>query len=360
MVLIEKSIQVILEAQAKNGAYPASPDYPTYQYCWLRDGSFIAHAMDVSGEYASAAAFFEWVDRAITGCCSRIRRLIQKYDEGSSIEPHECPPARYTMDGTIEESDWPKFQMDGYGAWLWALCAHIQYTGDTALVDRYHDSISLSVEYLKRFWDHENYDCWEENGDKVHASTLGCIYGGLNAINEYLRDNNITNLIETIRLFISSVCIHSGRLCKYVGSDQVDASLLWLCVPFRVFSPESSVMKETVKEIEKKLLCQGGVYRYVADTYYGGGEWLLLSCWLGWYYCAIDDVNTARRLFEWVGSQADNEGLMPEQVLDHVHEPTKIKEWVDRWGEVAKPLLWSHAMYIILDKSLRDCRGSKG
>jgi len=26
------------------------------------------------------------------------------------------------------------------------------------------------------------------------------------------------------------------------------------------------------------------MHRYADDTYYGGGEWVLLATWLGWYY----------------------------------------------------------------------------
>ena len=34
-------------------------------------------------------------------------------------------PTRYTLDGELEPEvdDWPNFQLDGYGTWLWALLA---------------------------------------------------------------------------------------------------------------------------------------------------------------------------------------------------------------------------------------------
>lgn len=348
MNLIQHSIRVIREGQDSGGAYIACPSFAPYQYCWLRDGSFIAYAMDVAGEYDSAGAFFEWVHRAISLNAEGIRRLIERYDSGSFIEQSEFPPARYRLDGTADTGDWPNFQLDGYGTWLWALAEHIGFTHDKTLIDTYRESIALGVEYLKRFWNHENYDCWEENGDKVHTSTLGCIYGGLKGINRYLKDGAVSELMDTVRLFIASACIHSGHLVKYIGSDQVDASLLWLCVPFCVFGPLSSVMKKTVKKIEETLLHDGGVHRYAGDTYYGGGEWPLLSVWLGWYCLARGDDAAARRQIEWAGAQADERGLMPEQTLDHVNNPQKIEKWVNQWGEVAKPLLWSHAMYIIL------------
>ncbi len=39
---------------------------------------------------------------------------------------------------------------------------------------------------------------------------------------------------------------------------------------------------------------------------------------------------------------------MPEQVDAHLLAPDRFDEWVDRWGTVARPLLWSHAMLIRL------------
>ena len=40
----------------------ASPTFISYTYSWLRDGSFIAHAMDQVGHPESARAYFRWVN----------------------------------------------------------------------------------------------------------------------------------------------------------------------------------------------------------------------------------------------------------------------------------------------------------
>jgi hypothetical protein len=42
MDLYQHSIDLILANQHADGAYIASPAFPTYHYCWLRDGSFVA------------------------------------------------------------------------------------------------------------------------------------------------------------------------------------------------------------------------------------------------------------------------------------------------------------------------------
>jgi GH15 family glucan-1,4-alpha-glucosidase len=153
--------------------------------------------------------------------------------------------------------------------------------------------------------------------------------------------------------FIYAKCLFNNRLIKYVGSHNIDASLLWVSVPFNLFHPNDLIMKNTVKDIENQLLHGGGVHRYPQDTYYGGGEWLLLSSWLGWYYCKAGRTAEAIEMLKWVESQADTYGNMPEQVSCHLLSYADIQKWIDQWGQIATPLLWSHAMYLVLDKELQ-------
>lgn len=131
----------------------------------------------------------------------------------------------------------------------------------------------------------------------------------------------------------------------------MDASLLGAAVPYGLLAADDPRMVATVKTIERDLR-KGGVHRYAADSYYGGGEWILLTAWLGWYYAECGESAKARECLDWVAQHADAEGELPEQVATHLNVPGKYAEWVARWGPVAKPLLWSHAQYLILLKAL--------
>jgi GH15 family glucan-1,4-alpha-glucosidase len=346
------SIEITKKYQSESGAYVACPTFDTYKYCWLRDGSFIAYSMDLCGEHESSKKYFDWVNNAITGISNDIKCLLKEIDNGAYVDTKKYPPARFELDGTTECSDWPNFQLDGYGIWLWALSEHILMNDIKQIPSQYMDNVLLIIEYLKKCWGHECYDCWEENGDKVHASTLGCIYGGLKAISKYLTDKSLNNTTNEIKLFITNYFTHNDSLVKFMDKDAVDANLLWLCIPFNVFSPLSSIMNNTVLKIENDLAHSHGVHRYSSDTYYGGGEWLLLSAWLGWYYSQTNRIDDAILQMEWIEEQADIKGQMPEQVLYHTNNPSKIKQWQDLWGNVASPLLWSHAMYLILDNAI--------
>ena len=49
----QESIDAILRNQSSSGAIVASPDFAQYHFCWLRDGSFSAFALDRAGEHRS-------------------------------------------------------------------------------------------------------------------------------------------------------------------------------------------------------------------------------------------------------------------------------------------------------------------
>jgi GH15 family glucan-1,4-alpha-glucosidase len=140
---------------------------------------------------------------------------------------------------------------------------------------------------------------------------------------------------------------------KYIGSNFVDGSLLGLAVPYNVILPNDPLMKATVQKIEITLQHGGGVHRYPKDTFYGGGEWILLTTWLGWYYALSGEKNKAVRVKQWVEAQADQINELPEQVPSTLIDASYYEPWKKRWGEIAKPLLWSHAMYIVLYEELK-------
>ncbi len=140
---------------------------------------------------------------------------------------------------------------------------------------------------------------------------------------------------------------------KTLGGNEVDASLLGAAQPYGLLAPRGKIMQASIARIEQELVSpDGGVYRYRRDVYFGGGEWLLLTAWLGWYYAGVGRRQDARRCLDWVARQADSQGDMPEQVAHNLLAPPHLPIWEERWGKSAKPLLWSHAMYLILYTAL--------
>lgn len=341
------SIDVIRSGQYHTGAYIASPNFSTYHYSWFRDGAFIAYGMDRAGQHDSALAFHRWVDQTLGRVVHKVDLLEQKAARNEEISAQEWLHCRYTLDGGEGEEDWGNFQLDGYGAWLWSLCEHVRMTGRPELLTVFQRSIDLVIRYLSCFWARPNYDSWEEHGDQVHPSTLACLYGGLKAINQHRQSPAIEATCSAIKRYVLEHFVHQGRLTKFGDGRSIDANLLWVSVPFGLLAPTDPVMTATVAELERSCVT-GGVHRYPEDTYYGGGEWLLLTAWLGWYYVQVGERTRAVELLRWVEAQADEAGDMTEQVSHRVNDPSMVQPWVERWGPVAKPLLWSHAMYLVL------------
>jgi GH15 family glucan-1,4-alpha-glucosidase len=355
--LYRRSIEIVLENQSENGAYVASPNFPTYHYCWFRDGSFIAYAMDLAGQHSSAHRFHHWVADRINERRGLVRTGLAKAQSGKQLTETEILHTRYRLDGTDgEPGNWPNFQLDGFGTWLWALNEHQKQNPGTELPPRILDAAGLVAAYLSGLWSLPCYDCWEEFPDHVHPHTLAAIYGGLQAHAE-LTGTNHRSVTDAIREELLAGAEPFGHFVKFHGSPAVDASLLGLAVPYGVVPVDDSNMLKTVEQIESTIFVEGGVHRYAEDSYYGGGAWILLTAWLGWYYIelAVKCPNLVSGLQQkiqncqkWIESHAGINLQLPEQVAENLNAPSYHSVWVEHWGEVASPLLWSHAKYIIL------------
>jgi GH15 family glucan-1,4-alpha-glucosidase len=376
--LYERSLEIIREAQAPTGAYVASPTFPTYNYCWLRDGSFIAHAMDKAGQHASAEAFFRWVGRTIQKHSHKLDNIYRKVSLGESIGKDEFLHTRFTLDGeeVTEDHTWGNFQIDGYGTWLWALAEHVRLSRNAQLPEELLGPIQDTIRYLELVWQIPTYDCWEEHPDFLHPYSLATVYSGFIETASLLQgrpvmDNlNVGNgLAKQVKEFILNFGVTQGRLNKHIqlqsaydtpmtsAGSGVDSSLIGVSVPYQVLHPDDPIMQATIQAIEADLHRPGGgVYRYKTDIYYGGGEWVLLTAWLGWYYASLGKLDQAVALCKWIESQADLDGRLPEQVNDHLLAADYYLPWLQKWGPVAKPLTWSHAMYVILFHAIQEGR----
>ena len=344
-----RSIEIILENQSATGAYPASPNFNTYRYSWFRDGAFIAYAMDLVGHHESARRFHQWASETVNQRASVVERAVAKAMGGEALAREDILDTRYSVDGRSGEEDWPNFQLDGFGTWLWSLEQH-QRLAHSTISSSWLEAADRVANYLATLWQRPCYDCWEEFPDKVHTYTLGAVYSGLRS-HAYLQGQASETSLK-IKQFVTRKGVRDGYLVKFLGSEQVDSSLLALAVPYAVLAPDDPVMRATVARIEDTLCREGGLHRYAADTYYGGGAWVLLTAWLGWYYLQVGERARAEKALEWVEQRADAAGNLPEQVPTSLNDPAYYEPWRQRWGDIACPLLWSQAMHIILSAGL--------
>ena len=213
--------------------------------------------------------------------------------------------ARYTLGGERDESEWPHRQHDGWGLWLWALREHAARHGGG---DRWREAARATAEHLERVRLEPCIDWWEER-EGTHAATLACIAAGL-----------------------------GDELDLGPAEQRLDASLLVL--PFLGFGDV---------DVAPLVSPGGGVHRHLDDVYYGGGEWLLLTAMRG-----LAEPDRAQECLDWVAAHAEADGRLPEQSQDHLLHPEAYDAWVAKWGPPPSPLLWSHAMFLTLERELHS------
>ncbi len=359
--LATSSHEVITGHQHAGGAYPASPTFSAYRgYAWLRDGAFTAEGVSRFGDVDSANRFHDWASGVLTTRTEQVESLRDAVRHGREIPAALMLPTRFTLDGHVGTEPWWDFQTDGYGTWLWSVVTHAQRHG--LALARWRTGIEVAVDYLTTFWDRPCYDWWEENLDHRHVSTLGAIYSGLSeAARSGILDPDRRSIAERTAQSVRQLVLTEGtvtaadgsvHLAKWLGSGEVDASLAACVVPFGLVAPTDPIARATIRAIANDLEVEGGVHRYRADVFYGGGQWPLLSCLLGWNRTADGDPAAGLRYLTWAADHATDDGELPEQVPDHLLHPGHRDAWIDRWGPVATPLLWSHGMFLILADEL--------
>jgi GH15 family glucan-1,4-alpha-glucosidase len=350
---VRASVAAMLACQQDNGALVASPDFGQYQhYCWLRDSSFAAYALDVCGEHEASARYHQWASAAIAGIGGQMDDAVERRTAGLPADTAHLPPCRFNLDGTVAADDWPNFQVDGYGTWLWALREHLNRSGRGALPAELAGSVGRVARFLSAFALAACYDVWEENGDGVHTSTLACVYGGLTAAADLLGDQQLTRRAREVQSHVRMTAAAAGRLCKSSVSAEVDASMIWLATPFALVDSQDPLFGAALAEITAQLSFEGGIRRYPSDTFFGGGAWPVLTASLGWQHAVAGDREAAHRSLAWIARHIDDAGRLGEQFGGERRQPEMHADWVARWGHPARELLWSHAMYAVLSVEL--------
>jgi GH15 family glucan-1,4-alpha-glucosidase len=358
--LVATSLRVIADGQAASGAFVASPTFSQYGYAWLRDGSFVAEALDLAGEPGRASRFHAWVAALVQASTDGLERARVAARRGELPDQGEYLHCRYQLDGRRSAGEWHTFQLDGPGIWLWSLAHHLRHGG--VLDGHMLAAAGIVARYLGDLWALPCADAWEEHPERVHTSTLAAIRAGLGAaitLDGGLADDEA---VRAARDGIESrLATFTTGYTKWPGSQEVDASLLWMVAPYGSVAPGEPRFAATLERIEAELVdIDGGLHRYPTDTFYGGGAWPVLTAAHGRVLLrrgAPGDLDRAHAALRWIEAQADEDGRLPEQVAGRALAPDRIDEWRDRWGESARPLLWSHAAYLALRTELMRLGG---
>ena len=178
------------------------------------------------------------------------------------------------------------------------------------------------------------FDCWEEHPGNVHTSSLAAVAAGLRDAGRMLGHDSAIAAADQITARVTGP-EHTlgGAFIRFPGDTRVDGSLLWLAVPFGLVEVTDPTFVNTVTRIQQELVVPGGgVRRYLGDTFYGGSEWILLAASLGWVQTQRGDTATGAAMLDWIEAAATVDGMLPEQVQDHVQSPYMLQFWRAKWG----------------------------
>jgi GH15 family glucan-1,4-alpha-glucosidase len=316
-------------------------------------------ALDAAEQAHASERFHHWVTARVLAFEAPMRRAIEAVAIGREPDADDYLPCRFAASGHAPTDDgWGAFQVDGPGLWLWALQRHARNgAGFEAMGSDVRQAAAVAAEYVMAMWRRPSYDAWEEHPDALSTSTLAaCLAGMLAAHRVGIELDFMQAAVEGMREELSGRGQRLGYLPKSDQDDAVDASLLWCGSLLGAFARSDRWWTAALERIETTLLGpDGGVHRYLADTFYGGGQWPVLTAAHGMACLergGPGDSERARHSAAWIEAQRGAAGGLPEQSSDHALHPARLPEWRSRWGPVAQPLTWSHAMAILLRQAI--------
>lgn len=336
---VERSL-IVLKAltYAKTGGIVAAPTTSLpeelggqrnwdYRYCWLRDATLALVAFTNAGFQSEAAAWRDWLLRAVAGEASQHqimygiageRRLLEWEIEWLSGYENSKPVRVGNAAAT-------QLQLDVYGAIANAVhharTAGLQVTEQGAAIQR------ELMKYLEKIWMMPDEGIWEVRGGRrqfTHSKVMAWV-----AVDRAIKDFEHFGLDGPIDLWRvlrnrihEDVCRHGfnstiGSFVQSYGSTVLDASLLQ--IPLLGFLPASDPrVVATVEAIEQRLLVDGLVKRYDTQESADGvagheATFLLCSFWLVDCLILLGRHKDAQRLFDRLLNLRNDLGLLAEE-----------------------------------------------
>ena len=289
-----KSVAAILRNQHPEGSFIASPDFSQYRYCWLRDGAFTSYALDRAGEVEAADRFHRWCGRAISGVAEIMSAAVARQARVARWRRGPCPRPASAWPARPSRDDWPNFQIDGYGTWLWSLDQHLRMAGGQELPA----ALVPAVEPRPGTWTlsacRVASTCGRRRGARCTLRRWPASTPGLVAGSRLLDDAGWASRAEPVRGLVLEQGRRTATTASRITAGRSTASLLWLGEPFHLTGPGDPAFVETVRRIHEELDLEGGIRRYPSDVYYGSGAWPVLTASLGWHHATAGDVEARR------------------------------------------------------------------
>ena len=298
-----------------------------YRLCWLRDTTFTLLALTNGGYFNEAAAWQDWLLRALAGSPEQVQIMYGLKGERQLLEweidwlpgYEKSKPVRVGNAASVQ------MQLDIYGEMLDCFY-HAQHSVGRHTVDDFRVLVLL-LKQLEKIWQEPDEGIWETRGGPqqfTYSKMMAWVaFDRAVLLAEQLHYDapleKWKTLRDTIHKQICARAFNRRKKCfvRAYGSAQLDAALLLM--PVVGFLPGSDPrVKSTVKAIERELMPAGLVMRYDTAKVQDGlpaGEGVFLACsfWMVSALKAIGRVGDARKLFERLLELRNDLGLLSEE-----------------------------------------------
>ena len=298
-----------------------------YRYCWLRDASLTLLAMLSAGYGDEAAAWRDWLLRAVAGEPDEVQIMYGVAGERRLEERtlDWLPGFADSRPVRVGNAASHQLQLDVYGEVLDAayqtLVQGIQGSeSGWALIKRL-------LAWLADHWQEEDAGIWEVRGPArhfTHSKVMAWVAfdRAVRIHEEFGRDGPVDRWRELCTAIKNQVltCAWSERKQAFTqsyGSDELDASVLLM--PIVGFLPAHDPrFVSTVDAIQRELSIDGLLLRYRSQEDVDGlppGEGVFLACsfWLVEVLALQDRSDEAQVLFNRLLSLRNDVGLLSEE-----------------------------------------------
>lgn len=298
-----------------------------YRFCWIRDATFTLYSLLNNGYTAEAAAWREWMLRAVAGNPAQMnimygisgeRRLVE-------LELPWLPGYESSRPVRIGNAAHEQFQLDVFGELMDALyLARKAGLGDDENAWRVQ---RLLMEFLQTAWREPDEGIWEVRGPRrhfTHSKVMAWVAVDrmIRSIERFHMDGPVDKWKSLRTEIHDEICRRGfkenlGTFVQHYDSDEVDASLLML--PLVGFlPPDDPRIRGTIAAIERDLLRGGFVQRYPTHPEVDGlppgeGAFLVCTFWLVDNLMLQGRHDEARSMFERLLGLRNDVGLLSEE-----------------------------------------------
>ena len=310
--------------------WPGSVRNWDYRFCWIRDASLSLLALMGAGYVHEAAAWRDWVLRAVAGEPAKLQIMYGLGGERrlTEWEADWLPGYEDSRPVHIGNAASEQFQLDVFGELIDTLHLAVRMGVPAAGPDHPLQGFSLALmEFLEGAWSQPDDGIWEVRGPRqhfTHSKVMAWVAfdRAVQFIEQFGSDGPVDRFRVVRDEIHADVCAKAWNPSKQAftqayGSDQLDAAVLM--IPSVGFLPGTDPrVQSTVAAVQRELTNDGFVARYTTETVSDGlppGEGAFLPCsfWLADNLALMGRYDEAAALFERLLGLANDVGLLAEE-----------------------------------------------